>query len=36
MGVTSELQFPRVTRVKADIGTRMIEEALEEETVMSR
>jgi hypothetical protein len=36
MGVTSELQFPRVTRVKADIGTGMIEEALEEETVMSR
>jgi hypothetical protein len=34
MGVTSKLQFPRVTRVKADIGKGMIEEALEEETVM--
>jgi hypothetical protein len=34
MGVTSELQFPRVTRVKADIGRRMIEEASEEETLM--
>jgi hypothetical protein len=34
MGVTSELQFPRVTRVRPDIGTGMIEEALEEETLM--